>query len=490
MSRLLKSALWLALLLGVIWLIIIIWWQYTHRIPTATDIVLYMLGLPLALLLGYWALKNSFNAIKLAAAIPPAAAQGKTTHLPNASVNELSGKERGYSVQLLASSVLLPIGSNAAEAISAMQDGKRPDLDKELTDADGFPVFAGRIADIATEQFLEVFDPPPAIPEYPLDQWPITVIRGLLILHQVVEELSSKASEHSEAHPAPATGVSTNLKPKSDVPLLTLRISLILPESWQLEIRAWVASWFKVHFEVQKIWTAGPIIVNQISSHLPTTALTLIDQLNLSVNRDELRDLCIVASCDSSVSQEMTDAWSQDNRLFSSKQQNGLVPGEGAAGVLFTSKKSAAGFEIDKSVEIRRLASARRDKSIDANGKISTALLEQLAEQALIVGNVELGKVTAVVSDIDHRANRHHEITAITSKLEALDLSTDSLAVNMANGHVGIASGLICLALGHQLAQDKDNAVLLLSASDAHERAALVILPVSAPSETTLTAAA
>jgi 3-oxoacyl-(acyl-carrier-protein) synthase len=238
-----------------------------------------------------------------------------------------------------------------------------------------------------------------------------------------------------------------------------------------------------VHLEVNKVWSAGPIIVNQMSAQSNTAALTLVDQLSLSINREELRDLCIVASCDSYISQQTADVWSDESRLFSAKLQNGLVPSEGAAGVLFASKKSAAGFELDTPVEMRRLASARRDKSIDASGKISTALLEQLAEQALLVGGVEPAKVSALISDIDQRANRLQEITAVARKLEAIESSTDSIALNAACGHVGIASSLVCLALSHQLAQDKNNAVLLLCASDAHDRAALALLPVSEESQ-------
>lgn len=486
MSRILKTALWLALFFGLLWLVIIIWWQTTHRIPTATDIALYMLGLPVALLVGYWVLKNSLSAIKLAATSSTATVQDNTADTVSSSVSELSGKERGYSLQLIASSVVLPIGSNAGEALASIQDGKRPELDKELTDADGFPVFAGRVPDVDIGQFLEEFDPPPSIPEHPQDQWPETVTRSLLMLRQIVKELSSKASEHSEAQSMAATGNAANHKQRNDASPFTLRISLILPEAWPLEILTWAATWFKTHLEVEKIWTAGPIIVNQISTNSPIAALTIIDQLSLSINRDDLRDLCIVATCDSCISQEISDAWSRDNLLFSSKQQNGLVPGEGAAGVLLASKKSAAGIETEKPTEIRRLAMARRDKSVDAIGKISSTLIEQLVDHALVVGNLERSKIAAVISDIDHRVNRVMELTTVTQKFTAIEPSTDNIALNAAAGHMGIASGLIGLALSHQLAQDKDEAVLFVSVSDAYERAALTLMQTPAASPTSI----
>jgi hypothetical protein len=480
MPKFFRATLWLALLFGVIWLGVIIWWQVTHRIPTGTDIALYLFGLPIAVVLGYWALKNSLNAIKLAASNPSTGEQQNSNSEGKPLVsNEFSAKERSYSLQLIASSVIVGHGNTTAEVITAIQEGKRPELDKELVDGDGFPVFAGRVADIALDKFADEFDPPPAIAEHPLDQWPETIIRSLLMLRKVVEELTNKASTHADAQQGDKTLELSSNSSKNASLSFALRVTLVLPDTWPLEIRNWAATWFKVYLDVRKAWEAGPILVNQIGAQSSTVALALIDQLNISVNRDELKDLCIVASCDSFISQFIVDAWSDEGRLFLAKQQSGLVPGEGAAGVLLTSIKSANGFEIDTPIEIRRLASGRRDKAIDASGKISTTLIEQLTEHALMVSNVEPAKVAALVSDVDLHPRRLLELTAVTRKLETIEPTTDSIALNASCGQLGIASGLICLALGHQLAQDKSDTVLLLCTSDAHDRAALAILPIN-----------
>ena len=55
MSRILKTGLLAALVFGLVWLAVIIWWQESHTLPTGVDIGLYLFALPLALLAAGWA---------------------------------------------------------------------------------------------------------------------------------------------------------------------------------------------------------------------------------------------------------------------------------------------------------------------------------------------------------------------------------------------------------------------------------------------------
>ncbi|MDD7993516.1 hypothetical protein PVA98_30525 [Achromobacter xylosoxidans] len=50
MTRFLKTGLLLALVFGVVWLAVIIWWQESRTLPTGLDIGLYLFALPLALI--------------------------------------------------------------------------------------------------------------------------------------------------------------------------------------------------------------------------------------------------------------------------------------------------------------------------------------------------------------------------------------------------------------------------------------------------------
>ena len=62
MTRVLKTGLVLALVFGVVWLAVIIWWQESHTLPTGVDIGLYLFALPLALIAAGWAGKRIVRA--------------------------------------------------------------------------------------------------------------------------------------------------------------------------------------------------------------------------------------------------------------------------------------------------------------------------------------------------------------------------------------------------------------------------------------------
>src|ERR1700754_946353 len=74
MPRIIKSSLIAALVFGIIWLAVIIWWQESHALPTAVDIGLYLLVLPLAVLCLGWLGIRAVRAARAPKPATPAAA--------------------------------------------------------------------------------------------------------------------------------------------------------------------------------------------------------------------------------------------------------------------------------------------------------------------------------------------------------------------------------------------------------------------------------
>ncbi|MCZ8405984.1 hypothetical protein O9570_31370, partial [Achromobacter xylosoxidans] len=75
MTRFLKTGLLLALVFGVVWLAVIIWWQESRTLPTGLDIGLYLFALPLALIAAGWAglrIARARREARAAAAAAPA----------------------------------------------------------------------------------------------------------------------------------------------------------------------------------------------------------------------------------------------------------------------------------------------------------------------------------------------------------------------------------------------------------------------------------
>ncbi|MBC9903241.1 hypothetical protein IAG32_03380, partial [Achromobacter xylosoxidans] len=70
MTRILKTGLLLALVFGVVWLAVIIWWQESRTLPTGVDIGLYLFALPLALIAAAWSGARIVRARREARAAP------------------------------------------------------------------------------------------------------------------------------------------------------------------------------------------------------------------------------------------------------------------------------------------------------------------------------------------------------------------------------------------------------------------------------------
>ncbi|MFY3272488.1 hypothetical protein ACOTEV_02095, partial [Achromobacter xylosoxidans] len=82
MTRFLKTGLLLALVFGVVWLAVIIWWQESRTLPTGLDIGLYLFALPLALIAAGWAglrIARARREARAAAAAAPADAPAATS---------------------------------------------------------------------------------------------------------------------------------------------------------------------------------------------------------------------------------------------------------------------------------------------------------------------------------------------------------------------------------------------------------------------------
>ncbi|MCV6806572.1 hypothetical protein OIJ07_31130, partial [Achromobacter ruhlandii] len=92
MTRFLKTGLLLALVFGVVWLAVIIWWQESRTLPTGLDIGLYLFALPLALIAAGWAglrIARARREARAAAAAAPAADTRAATATPAPALTRL-----------------------------------------------------------------------------------------------------------------------------------------------------------------------------------------------------------------------------------------------------------------------------------------------------------------------------------------------------------------------------------------------------------------
>jgi hypothetical protein len=473
LAKFFRGSLMFLLLAALVWAVVIVWWQVTYRMPSESDIVLYLLLLPVALGATFWAAKKAFIAFKNRSDKPaPAAALGAADSAQPADA-KTAELELGFSLRLLASSTKTTCGDSTADLTSALAEGKRPELDTELKDSEGYPVFAGRVADLDLETLRDELTPHIKAEQPAIDQWPTEILRALVLLSHVLDDLLDQAASHPRALAPEAE--------KSDKPadLVSLKVMALAPETWPAPLRAVIVAWLKSKIDANGIWPANRLTVSLLPLRQAGELVGLLDQLNLSVHREQRKDLTIVLACESHVAEARVEALESQKNLFSGAHKNGVVPGEAAAGLLLASAAVAADFEQDKPLQLHRVSAAKRDKSVEAPGRITSALLEQLVEYALGAAQEADDKVCAVVSDTDHRSSRSAELGAmVTAKFAALDMSADCMQAAMASGHIGAVSVLSGIAVAGDLAQERNQPVLFVSADDAFDRAALVLKPV------------
>ncbi len=475
LGKLFRNSLKFLLLAALVWLVVIVWWQVTYRMPNGTDIFLYLVLLPIAIAVTFWLLKKAFQAFKnrqLPLAVPAAAIGGADgAKATDAKTAEL---ERSFSLRLLAASCKTTCGNSTSELVSALAESKRPQLDAELKDNNGFPVFTGRVADIDTEVVRGELEPLIKADQPALDQWPDASLRALSLLSDVLDELLDQASSHPRATPAEPekVGQATNL--------VSLRVVALVPDAWPAPLRLVITAWLKSKIESTATWPANRLTIILLPLRQAGEVVVLLDQLNLSINREQRKELALVMACESHISEASIEGFETRKQLFSGEEKNGLLPGEAACGLLLSSALVAADLEQEKPVEMRRVSAAKRDKSVDAAGRVSSALVTQLVEYALEAAQETQDKVCALVSDTDHRSSRAAELGAmVTTKFEALDVAADCPQVATASGHIGAVSVLAGIAVAGEIAVERSGCVLFVSADDAFDRAALVLKPVT-----------
>ena len=120
----------------------------------------------------------------------------------------------------------------------------------------------------------------------------------------------------------------------------------------------------------------------------------------------------------------------------------------------------------------------RRDKSIEAAGKVSSELLQQACTQAIAVARLEAGDLKTLVCDADQHSQRSTELFGTTlALLPDLDPTEDMRVLGTVTGHTGAAGTLAVIAAAAAQARSLEAPCAALSLADPFFRLALVARP-------------
>ncbi|MDZ7814171.1 MAG: hypothetical protein U5L74_14185 [Ideonella sp.] len=490
----------LALLLAItclVWVGVLWYWQATSRDMSPEDIVLYLGLLPLVVfglvLLARWALRA---AVASAMAKESAAAQAPTSESSTAS--SAGQPARHAPFKLLASGLSCAAGHSAREVAGALTAGApRPAPDKALRDDEGLPVLCARIEALDTATLQEAWEGLCAAARADLqvaDAEPVSVDeavqRALAALQAPLQQCLSQLAAWSERFAMPdADG------PHAASPAVPagLRIFSAWPAHWSPVERAVARAWVK---HCLRQGTADWLAPSQLRlmSSTPGSGVALwleADRALRAAQREGLREVVVVLSCQSDLSDARLGHLQREAALFTHTTPKAGVAAESAV-VLALADETWPDLSDAAAapVLLHRAAAIQRDKPIDAAGRVSAQVAEQVVQQAAAAAELPLADVSALVSDADQHSPRGAELfSVLVSQLAQLDAAEDTVVAGTLWGRTGPTAPLMLVALAAHRTEMNQQPCLALSVDDPVARMALVLRPpAAADAEPTKTA--
>jgi hypothetical protein len=488
LARLVKPTLMFSAVFITVWVIVVVYWNYTARMPSTSDIALYLIVLPLALVVFYLLLRRIFTGAAPSAALPSAArgASAATGGAASTGANADAPQER-LQMSVLAFALRTPRGNDADAVATAVGQAQAPELVPELRDGEGFPMLAGCVAGIDPNELREHLRESlrPAPEAFNADALTDDRLRAIHLVSDVLQELLASATDallnagDALSVRAPGRFVSSGAIVPGSASAPQLCISLLLPGAWSESERAVATQWVQQlarEADPSQHWS-----VDCFKSEAGVGAMALLDRINLSLHREQRPALWMALAADSAISSECVARWDAEGLLYSAKRRNGRVPGEAAAGLLLARAGDAL-FAQPHGVLLSRSASGQRDESADTARVPNASLLDLFAQRLMSASALQPEAVDWVVSDADHRTSRVTEVAQLVQeRLPHLPFE-NNLSVCASLGHLGAAADMIAVALACHLAVRDSRHVLALSVQDARARTAMLAGPAIPPS--------
>jgi hypothetical protein len=451
---------------AIVWALVLGWWQTNDFSPSRNDLLLYLAVIPLLLVAGYWLLRGFIEHIRKPVVVEQPAAP--TVPLdddplaPGKKVSEAAARQ--FTIMLVDASLETAVGQSGEDVLSAMEAGQRPEPSEHLIDADGFPAFSAEISDLQAETLAERLEESPGLSA--LINSP-SRLRALTLLDRVAIKLEASMEVLSEIKAKPS-----------------LRIVWILPADWEREELSVLRPWLQANYW-RSFTSPSPEMLLYASSG-GVDAMQRLDEEIVLANRSTIdNELIVVIGAVSNIDQHIIDQWSNSGKLYGPNHQDGEIPGEGGVALLLVKRKMMESMPEASAVEITRVAMGKRDKRLDAGGRISGKLIENLFSDVLNTFAVAHEEIKSVMLDADHRSK--HITEAMEGGGEALahlEPMEDFLPSGAVTGSIGPIAPLVALACARTRVLADEGAALFLSNHAALERAALLVKPMLTQEQT------
>lgn len=449
------------LTLALVWALVLGWWQSSDYEPSKLDLGLYLVALPLALVGGYLLLRGFIDHLKSPSLPAPPAAPALRDEDPLAlAAAKSEAAERSFTIGVIDGFVVTSAGASADETLTAIEEGKRPEPSSRLTDESGFPVFLAEVPDLDVDAMLEgSLSRALRLGDLSAHE---QVVRSLSLLERLLEAVSDRLPELLER----------------EADSITLRVLWMVPAAWKNMDLAVMKAWLQASLSSLPEKHTPEISMLPVSSELEV--LQVLDEINLRINRDpSSQELTLLLGVASGVDELSVAQRVGTNRLFTSEHQQRQIPGEGGVAMLLAGKSLIDRLQLDDCVLISRVSMGSRDKPVDAGGRVSGKVINQLTGGLLDVTGVEHSAIKTTVLDTDHRANHLTEaLEGLGQGFDHLDPIKDCLAVGASAGDLSPIGGLLALACARAKVLATEAPALCISNQHHLGRAVVLALPI------------
>src|SRR5690606_36463167 len=287
--------------------------------------MLLLLGvLPVALLGGIWLVRRARR--RRAEAAPEG----------NAEEVAVAGGDDATAVatpplHFLAAALRLPCVDDPGQVLALLPAPTSPRLHPKSSDRDGLPVFAAHVERLETDGFVDALAIS-AEAQRQLEQAGERV-RALSLLEPVATQLFDEIAQLLPPLPVAEERVIAGLrrtKGHHEV-RIAVRVHVLLPMAWDVTLRQSIADWL-----LEQALASGidrrRIALEAVPADGVATAWGLLDAIAGGTADD--RAWHLVLACESLVGERSVQRLVATGRLMDSRRSEGVVPGEGAAGIL------------------------------------------------------------------------------------------------------------------------------------------------------------
>ncbi len=463
----LKKTLYAAVVIIAIWVLVIVYWRTKMHMPSASDVAIYLVVMPLTLLLSIYSIQRFGRGLLTLTAVTDVHAS-KTTENTATQQNQTTEAARAWTATILATAIHTRFGQASIDIIGAIKNKKTQfELDSELTDTNGYPILSGRIENLDTSDVMAQFVQFTKAHTLPEQNWQVEDIRSITLAHNVCLELG--LSLIANPHLSDTIINHQNKKQGTPITMPTVYLTCLLPMSWTEPQKQQVTSWL-----ISLLTTQGfphdCIMPHPLNAFNLDDPLLSIDKINIQINQQVESGLHFIIASHSFIGEQAIMA------MTDMQDKHRKIPGEAGAGLIISNLQWAEKLALPSAIKVHRLAQFKRDKSADAGGKIKPDILVKAMEDALKTAHIEATDIKDITSDSDDRPTRIGELyEAINIVFPEIDVSTNSIQIPVHCGEIGTVAGLLAIAAATDQAKENQQAVLCVCNNDGVTRSAIIL---------------